>query len=171
MINVVSRKSLSWVSYTSFKVRSVRKGLTKIEKHKDVLAQTSRTAKCWIQYLQYINFLKLFIWAEQTGNWEVHLFALSRMLNPFAATGHINYAISAHLHLQNMLELEINYPWVYTNFTEHGYHTVRHSNKYWAGLWIDLIIEQVLIKDKHEKQTCTFERQILKQKGYNIKTI
>lgn len=26
----------------------------------------------------------------------------------------------------------------------HGYHTVRRSDRYWAGLWTDLIIEQVI---------------------------
>ena len=48
---------------------------------------------------------------------------------------------NARLHLQNMLELEINYSWVYKNFTEHVCHRVRRSDKYWAGLWSDLIIE------------------------------
>ena len=73
-----------------------------------------------------------------------------------------------------MLELEINYPWVYTHFTEHRYHTARRSDKYWAGLWSNLITGQVLMKDKHERQTSTFERQtcyIIKQKSYNIKNI
>ena len=51
----------------------------KIEKHKDALAQTSRTATYWIEYLRYIDILKLFIWAARTGNWEVHLLGLSRM--------------------------------------------------------------------------------------------
>lgn len=110
------------------------------------LAQSSRTAKFWIQYQNYVDILKLFIRAERTGNWELHLVALSKMINLFAATGHINYAKSARLHLQNMLELETNYPWVSTNFAKHGYHTVRRSDRYWAGLWSDLIIEQVLMR-------------------------
>ena len=42
----------------------------KIEKHQDALAQTSRTATYWIQYLRYIDILKLFIWAPRTENWE-----------------------------------------------------------------------------------------------------
>ena len=31
------------------------------------------------------------------------------------------------------------------SFATHGYHTVRHSDRYSAGLWSDLIIEQVLM--------------------------
>ena len=87
-----------------------------------------RTAKFWIQYQNYVDILKLFIRAERTGNWEIHLVALRKMINLFAATGHINY------------------PWVYTNFAKHGYHTVRRSDRYCAGVWSDLIIEQVLMK-------------------------
>ena len=44
-----------------------------------------------------------------------------------------------------MSELETNYPWVYMSFATHGYHTVRHSDCYSAGLWSDLIIKQVLM--------------------------
>ena len=29
---------------------------------------------------------------------------------------------------------------------EKGYHTVRRSERYWAGLWSDLVIEQVLMR-------------------------
>ena len=45
-----------------------------------------------------------------------------------------------------MLQLETEYPWVYSNFSNHGHHTVRRSDRYWAGLWTDLIIEQVLMR-------------------------
>jgi len=67
----------------------------------------------WIQHLRYIQIVKLFIQAERTGNWNLHLVALSHMINIFAATGHINYTKSARLHLQNMMELPSKYQWVY----------------------------------------------------------
>ena len=63
----------------------------------DSLVRSSRTAKLWIQYQNYVDNLKLFICAERTGNWSLHLLALSTMINLFAATGHINYAKSARL--------------------------------------------------------------------------
>ena len=112
---------------------------------KDELAQKSRTAKLWTQYIKYIDILKHFITAERTRNWTLHLVTISRLIHVFAATGHINYAKSARLHLQYMLELSTKYPWVYSQFSEHGYHTVRRSDRYWSGLWSDLIIEQVLM--------------------------
>ena len=56
---------------------------------KDELSSVSRTAKLSIQYLYYIKVLKLFIRADRTGSWSLHLVALSKMINVFAATGHI----------------------------------------------------------------------------------
>ena len=67
-------------------------------------------------------------------------------MNLFAATGHINYAKSSRLYLQLMLELLTDHPWLYQCFMEQGFHTVRRSSRYWAGLWTDLIIEQVMMR-------------------------
>ena len=118
---------------------------TIIRNLKDKLGKDSRTAKLWIQYLDYIQVVKNFIRGERTGNWSLHLQSVSKMLNLFAATGHIHNAKCALLYLQQMLALEIQYPWVHAKFQE-GYHTVRRSSRYWAGLWTDLIIEQVLMR-------------------------
>ena len=67
---------------------------------KEMLATVSRTAKLWIQHLYYVQVVKLFIRAERTGNWNLHLIAISKMINLFAASGHIHYAKSARIHLQ-----------------------------------------------------------------------
>ena len=99
-----------------------------IQMIKDKLCAVSRTAKLWVQHLSYTNILKLFIRAERTGNWNLHLVCLSKMINLFAASGHINYAKCASLHLQNILELPTKYPWVDTKFSQHGYNTVRRTN-------------------------------------------
>lgn len=100
----------------------------------------------WLQYLEYVDTLKLFIQAERTGNWNLHLIAVEKMLNLFAATGHINYAKSARLYLQQMQQLPTEHPWLYHCFSEQGFHTVRRSSRYWAELWTDLIIEQVMMR-------------------------
>ena len=113
--------------------------------YKESLAKTSRTAKLWLQYIEYVEIVKLFIRAERTGNWNLHLVAVGNMMNLFAATGHINCAKSSRLYLQLMLELPTNHPWLYECFIERGFHSVRRSSRYWAGLWTDLIIEQVMM--------------------------
>ena len=95
--------------------------------------------------MDYIDTLKLFIRAERVGNWSMHIIAVGRMLNLFAATGHFNYAKSTRMYLQLMLELPAGHPWLHIQFKEHGYHTVRRSDRYWAGLWTDLTICQVMM--------------------------
>ena len=68
------------------------------------------------------------------------------MLDLFAATGHINHAKSARLYIQQMWELQETHPWLlFETFTE-GYHVVRRSDRFWSGLWSDLVIEQTLMR-------------------------
>ena len=40
----------------------------------------------------------------------------------------------SRLYLQQMLELEKQYPWVYSMLNGNGNHKVRRSNKYWTRL-------------------------------------
>jgi hypothetical protein len=114
---------------------------------KEKLASESRTAKFWVQYLEQIQTLKLFIRAERTCDWNLHLLAVSRMLNLFAAAGHNQYAKCARLYLQMMQDLPNteNGKWLHDQFLN-GYHAVRRSERFWGGLSSDLIIEQCLMK-------------------------
>ena len=107
------------------------------------LIKSSRNAKLWLLYIYYVDVVKMFILAERTGYWNLHVVAISKMLNLFAATGYINYDKSARLHLQNMLNLRI----LILGFMSEGrLYTVRRSETFWAGLWTDLIIEQVMMQ-------------------------
>ena len=117
-----------------------------MENFKAELSSKSRTAKLWIQYLEYINIIKVFIRAERTGNWHAHLEAMRLMLNLFAATGHVNYAKSARLYLQSMQSLHVDHPWLYNQYCKSGYHCIRRSDRFWAGLWPDLVIEQCMMR-------------------------
>ena len=117
-----------------------------MEDLKDNLSKESRTAKLWIQYLEYVSIMRQFIRAAREGNWHLYLFTMEKMLNLFAGTGHINYAKSARLYLQSMLELPTTHPSLYEKFAVDGYHVIRRTNRFWAGLWPDLTIEQVRLK-------------------------
>ena len=117
-----------------------------ISSHKKYLETASRTAKLWLQYMNYIEVVKLFIRAERTGNWNLHLVATEKMLCLFAATGHNNYAKSARLYLQMMVDLPCSHPWLYEQFQYKGYHTIRRSDRFWAGIWTDLAIEQIMMR-------------------------
>lgn len=125
------------------------KCLLKLKKSLDRLMERvssrSRTAKLWIQYIHYVRILKYFIMAERIGNWKMHLYATSSMLNLLAATGHHNYAKCARLYLQMMLNLQESHPDLYEKFMIQG-HSIRRSSRYWAGLSSDLVIEQTMMK-------------------------
>lgn len=99
----------------------------------------------WLQYLDMTDTLKAFLKAERTGNWDLHMKSVFEMLPYFAASGHTLYAKSDYVYLQEMLKLPEIHPDVYQKFKE-GYHVVRHTDRYWAGLFTDLIIEQVLMR-------------------------
>ena len=109
------------------------------------LSTKSRTAKLWFTYLDYINITKRFIFAERTCNWLMHIEYTTEMLNLFASSGHINYAKSARLYIQQMHSLKETQPWLYKQFLDCN-HAVRRSDQYWSGLWSDLVIEQTLMR-------------------------
>ena len=110
------------------------------------LGKESRTAKLWLQYMDYVAIYRLYIRAARTGDWNLHLSSTSKMLNLFAATGHIHYAKSARLYLQMMTELPKTHPWLHERFSEDGLFVVRRSDRFWAGIWPDLSIEQIMMR-------------------------
>ena len=91
-----------------------------------------------------VDILRKFIKAERTGHWVQHLEALSEMLPYMAASGHNLYTKSSKLYLQSMVRLESEHPVVYQKLID-GFHVVRSDRK-WAGLSTDLVIEQVLMR-------------------------
>lgn len=100
------------------------------------------TAKLWIQYLNMVSIAKEFIRAERMGDWKAYLNCVLEMLPYFHASGHFLYAKSAHLFLQDKLQLQkLIDPEVYEKFTE-GFFTVRRSDKFSCGTSTDMVIEQ-----------------------------
>ena len=96
--------------------------------------------------MEYINIVKQYIRAEHTGDWNLHLASIKKMLNLFAATGHVHYAKSARFYLQQMCSLDKTHPEVYHVFVEKGFHTVRQSDRFWSGIWSDMVIEQDMMR-------------------------
>ena len=96
-------------------------------------------------FMEYVDIVKMFIFAERTSDWELHLLTVTNMLNLFAATGHIHYAKSARLYVQEMRKLPETHPWLYQQFMEEQ-HTVKRTDKNFTGLWTDLTIEQTLMR-------------------------
>ena len=105
----------------------------------------SKTGQLWLQLMDMVRLLRQFIKAERTGNWLLHLRTLRDMMPYFAAAGHNNYLKSACVHIQNMVALKETHPNVYNIFLE-GHHVVRRSDRYWAGLSLDFLIETTFMR-------------------------
>ena len=116
-----------------------------VQSKRSIVQASSRTAALWLQYMDMIDILREFIKAERTANWHMHLEAASHMLPYFAASGHNLYTKSCHLYLQSMEKLKEDCPAVYEQLAS-GYHVVRRSDRQWAGLSTDLVIEQCLMR-------------------------
>ena len=69
------------------------------------------------------------------------------------------YGKSAYVYLNNMLELERQHLDVHTSF-KLGKHVIRRSDRYWAGLSSDLVIEQVLMRSVKTKGILTRGRGV-----------
>ncbi|KAJ8928317.1 hypothetical protein NQ314_019129 [Rhamnusium bicolor] len=97
------------------------------------------TAKLWIQYFHKLSIAKEFIRAERMGNFQAHLNSIIEMFPYFHASGHFPYDKSAHLYLQDMLQLEnLLNPSVYQRFIERFF-TVRRSDKLNSGSSTDTV--------------------------------
>ena len=112
--------------------------------------KSSCTTKLWLQYIEYVDIIKQFFFAERTSNWSLHLQTVIEMANLFAATGHINYARCTRLYVQEIMNLPESHPWLYQQFLD-GHHAIRRSDRFWAGLWSGLVIEQTLMRSLKSK--------------------
>ena len=117
----------------------------KIDQKKEELSNRSKTSKLWINYQKMLQLARTLIRTDRTGSWDMHLSALMECLPVFSAAGHYNNLKSSNHYLQNMSQLQSSHPDVHAKFTA-GFHVIRRSNQFWAGLSSDLVIEQTLMR-------------------------
>ena len=136
--------------------------ITTILEEKIDSLKSSRTASLWLQYMKMVDILRQYIRAERTGNWALHLDAISKMLPYLAVSGHNHYSKSVWVYLQRMSQLEKQHPDIYRQSQE-GLHVVRRSNRLWAGQSTHLVIEQVLMRSMKSSGGLTRGRGMTKQ--------
>lgn len=108
---------------------------------------SSRTGKLFVQYLKMVRVLLLFILAERTGDWDLHLYCIAKMIPVLHAGGHTAYAKSTRLYLDSMKKLsQIMDDDQFAKYPSEGYWTIRRSNRFWSGNFTDQTIEQVLMR-------------------------
>ena len=94
-----------------------------------------------------VRVLLLLIRADRTGNWDLHLCAVSEMIPILHAAAHLAYAKSTRLYLDTMKKLpEIMTEAQFMTFTEDGYFTIRRRNEFWAGHFTDHTAAQALMR-------------------------
>ena len=120
----------------------------KISETKRVLRESGRTPQLWLLYMEYVELIKLYVFAERSSNWNLHLYCLTKMLKLFAATGHANYAKCARFYVQEMQDLPTTNSWLHEMFLQG---TVKRSSKNLNGLSTDLSIEQTLMRAIHSR--------------------
>ena len=61
------------------------------------LSTTSRTGKLWIEYLKMVRILLLFICAEHTRDWALHLLCVAKTIPVLHSGGRVVYTKSTRL--------------------------------------------------------------------------
>ena len=117
----------------------------KLQTEKAGIVSKNATGQLWVQYMHLVELRNQFIQAQRTGNFMLYLKSMQDMLPYLSASGHNNYVKSITIHLQDMLELEENTPHLFQLFNS-GLFVVRRSDRFWAGLPSDFVIEQVLMR-------------------------
>ncbi|KAJ8892831.1 hypothetical protein PR048_005412 [Dryococelus australis] len=101
----------------------------------------------WIGYLEKVELIHLFLRAERTVDWAVHLHCAREILPYIRAAGHFSYAMSAQLYLQQMEELESRMPnEEFLKFVKDGYYVFRRNHKLGTCVSLDMAIEQCLMQ-------------------------
>ena len=114
----------------------------------DDLAAKSRTTKMWVDgFIKPVLTMMLYVRAERSGDWPLHLQAVKLMMPYFFASRHINYARYGFYYLRSMDALPEN---VLQHFMK-GAHVMRHISGLWNGLWSDMFIETTFMRYGHGK--------------------
>ncbi|KAJ8888362.1 hypothetical protein PR048_007852 [Dryococelus australis] len=77
----------------------------KIDNCMKTLESSSRTSKLWISLLKCIDLILQFIYAERTGDWDMHLDTTVKMLPFSRAARHLSYSKYAHLYVQQVINI------------------------------------------------------------------
>lgn len=100
----------------------------------------------------------MFLRAERSGDWNLHLATIRQMVHLFAATGHTNYAKCARLYVEMTTNLPNTHPDIYGQFLSGR--RVHRSNKLWTGILVDLCIEQAMMRSIKGKGGLTHKRGV-----------
>lgn len=102
-----------------------------------------------------------FIHAERSGDWNMHLNSIRKMIPFFITAGHFNYVKNSYIYLQDMytISTKLNRE-NYHSYTDKGYFTLRRSQQFYSGIWSDMTIEQTYMRNIHSREGLTHGRGV-----------
>lgn len=155
-MTIISLDSISTVFDDSVRHQTVPLAIlsdTKLQRIKTFLDEmkndlmNKKTARLRLQYLEIISLLQKCITAERTGIWSINMQVVTEMLHfsllmvtTSSPRQHVCTCRWCTLH-----NLHDSHPSIYKAFKEGG-HIIRRSDRFWAGLSADLLIEQEYIR-------------------------
>ena len=66
---------------------------------------TSPTSKLWLMYLEMMDTVRRYIYAERSGNWTLHLATVEEMLPYLVSAGHMKYTACVPQYITAMKSL------------------------------------------------------------------
>ena len=112
---------------------------------KEELTASSQTCQLWLKYQNNLRICRKFITSDRTGSWDDHMKATAEALSIFTAAGHFNYLKSAYSNQQRMVSILFTHQ-AADKVLRGGFHAIRRSDRFWAILGADLVIEQVFMR-------------------------
>ena len=101
----------------------------------------------WSSFLDMVEVLLDYVKSFRTGNWELNLQSMERMLKWFHAYDHVNYARHFTYYWATQKNLQRDFPTIFREF-RNGHFSVKRSKGNFNGLPPDQVIEQTINKDQ-----------------------
>lgn len=124
-----------------------------VSDYSDFIARRSGESELFKYYSNVINMIQLvkdLIKSDRTGDWNLHLETVTKMLPLFLLFDRTNYARWAPLYVNDMLGLKEKHPEVYGEFMK-GRFTVKQSNTSFTSVATDQGLEQTI--NRSQKST------------------
>lgn len=127
------------------------KMFTDFRKFVDERRNQSESFKFWDNVLIIIQIIQDLIRADRTGNWKLHCETMTKLLPLYHVFDHIHYLRWGSIYVQDILNLENDFPELFIKFGE-GYYTIKTSTTPNTSLAADLVLEKTANREKKVHQ-------------------
>ena len=105
-----------------------------------------KVAQCWMLNIEMIHLYHELIRSIRTGDLELYIYCLPKIVAVFFAFNHQNYARWLTIYHDNLLKIQETHPQVYKEFKS-GCFALKCTSKSFSRIPIDLTLEQTVNAD------------------------